>query len=1502
MRALRRILQIVALVGTLLVGIVAVALIVSQTPWFRDWIRRYIVRESKQYLNGELSIGRVGGNLFFGVEVSDVAVDVSGERIVAAKAIEVDYSIFQLISKGVVLNEIKLVEPALKLERNGQGWNLAQLVKRQQKEADREGPRRPITLESFEIADGRLTIADHVGADGYRLPQQIEDLDLKASYAYEPVHYSVVIDRVSLKSSAPQLALTELAGKLAVRDDNLYVEQMAIRTAESSLTIDGVVEQYLKTPVVKVTTTGNVSLPEIGRVFPAASEYGLHPRFEVKANGPADNLALDLTLQSEAGNVRGELTADVRTPDFAARGTVDLERLDLAPIVKTPSQRSNITGTANIDLKLASGPASRAFVDRISGDFKFHGPVVTAAGYDARNVRAAGSFAGGRMTLDAGAAAYGGTGTAKGFLVLPAPGRAVAFDLRGAANSVDLRNLPARLGVPKLATDLSVAEYHVAGQGTNVSGNAVLKQSTVEGATLAAGTTGEFTTGRDGVRYGARGTATGLDVRRVGNALRIAALDKPAYDGTLNGDFDVAGSVPPQRRGEARAAGLTLDAKGTLLDSTIMGGRLPRLAYETHLAGGAMTILGDGRFEGFDPSTLVNRKEVAGTVTGTMNVNVQLADISAPVTTSSIAAAGTVALEKSTIGGLAIDDAAVEGKYAAEVADLKRLQVNGPDVKLDASGRMALDRTSESSLKYHIEAIDLSELAALAGQAGVEGSAVVDGTVTGNAASLKTTGTLGGSNVGYRENRALDLDSKYTVTVADLDAKQIHVDADTNATFIKAGTVHLNAITAKTTYSVDRLQFTSTVKDEKRELDAVGELILHPDHQEVHLPQLAMRTQGIEWKSVAGSEATIQYGQGRVQVDNLRLTSGDQALAVNGTFAVEGESPAGAVKVQATNVDLQQLQTMLLMDYALSGKLSAAATISGTAKAPVVDGHLEVADGGFQSYKYQSLTADLDYSVDRVGVDAVLQQSQTEAITAKGSVPMTLFKPSPGGHIDESAQDHVDLRIKSTAMNLGIVQGFTTQVTEVSGTLEADLHVTGSGQDPHVQGFVDIKNGAFGIPAGGVSYSGLNTRIDLEPDKVRLQKFAILDEHRQPLNVSGELAVHARQVGAVNITIDSDNFEVIDNELGDVGIDSTLTVTGDLRRPQIRGTIRLESARLEVDRILQLFYDPYSVQELPAVVSAERTAEASGSAQEATAAALKKAETTPAVPGTVAQAEAGEVPAPGGAFAPVELDLRLRIPDNLVLRGRKLRPGGPTAASLGDMNITVGGDLQVVKPANQQRLLLGTIETVRGTYEFQGRRFDLQRGGTLRFLGEPQPNPSLDVTATREIPNTGVEARVRIQGTAKAPQLTLTSDPPLEESDVLALIVFNRPVNELGSGERASLAATAGGIATGFIAAPLGESIGRALDLDLFEISTTTDDGELGAGLTVGQQIGDRAFIKVRQQIGERNTTEFLLDYQLADFLRMQTTAAPETSGSANRIGQRRIERAGVDLIFFFSY
>src|SRR5687767_6985482 len=173
-------------------------------------------------------------------------------------------------------------------------------------------------------------------------------------------------------------------------------------------------------------------------------------------------------------------------------------------------------------------------------------------------------------------------------------------------------------------------------------------------------------------------------------------------------------------------------------------------------------------------------------------------------------------------------------------------------------------------------------------------------------------------------------------------------------------------------------------------------------------------------------------------------------------------------------------------------------------------------------------------------IDATLNQSATARITAKGTAPLSLFRRGTGGHTEATADEAVDLHITSTAMSLGLVQGLTDLVADVTGTVQADVRVTGSGDDPHVVGYIDIRNGAFGIPLGGVSYTGLNTRINLTEDVVRLQEFQILDEHGGPLRVSGELAVHEKQLGAVNIALESDNFEVIDNELGDVGVDASV--------------------------------------------------------------------------------------------------------------------------------------------------------------------------------------------------------------------------------------------------------------------------------------------------------------------------------------------------------------------------
>ena len=93
-------------------------------------------------------------------------------------------------------------------------------------------------------------------------------------------------------------------------------------------------------------------------------------------------------------------------------------------------------------------------------------------------------------------------------------------------------------------------------------------------------------------------------------------------------------------------------------------------------------------------------------------------------------------------------------------------------------------------------------------------------------------------------------------------------------------------------------------------------------------------------------------------------------------------------------------------------------------------------------------------------------------------------------------------------------------------------------------------------------------------------------------------------------------------------------------------------------------------------------------------------------------------------------------------------PGAPIG--LGALNVTLGGDLRATKAPGEQIVLVGAVNTVRGTYDFQGRRFEILRDGTVRFDGEPlnELNPILDIRTQRLIQ--GVEARVNVRGTLTA--------------------------------------------------------------------------------------------------------------------------------------------------------
>ena len=138
----------------------------------------------------------------------------------------------------------------------------------------------------------------------------------------------------------------------------------------------------------------------------------------------------------------------------------------------------------------------------------------------------------------------------------------------------------------------------------------------------------------------------------------------------------------------------------------------------------------------------------------------------------------------------------------------------------------------------------------------------------------------------------------------------------------------------------------------------------------------------------------------------------------------------------------------------------------------------------------------------------------------------------------------------------------------------------------------------------------------------------------------------------------------------------------------------------------------------------------------------------------------------------------------------------------------------------------------------------------------------------------------------------------MDEADVLSLIVFNQPINQLGEAERLNLVERAGAMAAGYITTPLANSIAEALDLDLFEIRTAGGiNGQ--PSIALGQQFGSRLFVSFRQDFGQSDRSELSFEYRINELLRLVSTVAQGTQQSHRT---QRVDTTGGDLIFVISY
>jgi translocation and assembly module TamB len=195
----------------------------------------------------------------------------------------------------------------------------------------------------------------------------------------------------------------------------------------------------------------------------------------------------------------------------------------------------------------------------------------------------------------------------------------------------------------------------------------------------------------------------------------------------------------------------------------------------------------------------------------------------------------------------------------------------------------------------------------------------------------------------------------------------------------------------------------------------------------------------------------------------------------------------------------------------------------------------------------------------------------------------------------------------------------------------------------------------------------------------------------------------------------------------------------------------------------------------------------------------------------------------GGGGFDLALDVVVTLPGRAFVRGRGLE-------SEWEGRIAATGTASAP-------ILNGSISIRRGYFDLLDQRFNLRRG-EIAFNGESPPNPTIDLEATAQAGD--VMGIIRVEGSATSPELTLDSEPPMPQDEVLSRLLFNRAASEITPVQAVQLAAAVNRLRGG--GPGVLDQIRGALGVDTLDVGG--GDETTGTTVKAGKYLTDKIYVE----------------------------------------------------------
>jgi translocation and assembly module TamB len=543
------------------------------------------------------------------------------------------------------------------------------------------------------------------------------------------------------------------------------------------------------------------------------------------------------------------------------------------------------------------------------------------------------------------------------------------------------------------------------------------------------------------------------------------------------------------------------------------------------------------------------------------------------------------------------------------------------------------------------------------------------------------------------------------------------------------------------------------------------------------------------WKQA--DAAQVSYADGAFSLGELCLKSDTPSVCLSAASRSDGSLQA---KYTLQHLPLALVTKLAAPDAPLKaqGEIDGSGEIARSA-AGVLNGHASLnSPTGSIAYPDEATQPLVAYHAFTVDATLASQQSTINLNAdlddgGKLEGHVTLGANGPNGM---PLGGTVGLHLNS----LRFVDLLTTSLTATQGRVEGQFTLAGTTSNPGASGQLAVHGFATEVPEAGIKLGDGEVSVHSSDGKTFSVDGAVSSGGGK-LALTGNFGIGSN--APLALKLNGDNFLAADIPGAQVHISPALTLQRDEKRFSVTGEVTIPKANVDLTK-------------LPG----------GGAAKVSSDVVVTDAKQAPAATSLPLDAV---VTVKLGTGEKASTDLR---------QGREVHLVGF------GLDGYLGGGLTVEEHPGRATVARGQID-VNGTYRAYGQDLTIERGRLL-FASTPIENPGLDIRATRSFPEQNVVAGLQVRGTALRPELTVFSDPAMEQSDALSYLVAGKPMSQLKSGEGDAVgsAARALGTAGGDL---LARNIGAKMGVDDVGVSDSSAIG--GSALSVGKYLSPRLYM-----------------------------------------------------------